>query len=276
MKNLQGLLSFSVNLIGIALFSCNNAQITHQKGGDDTNLASTLIDTQIMEIEESTPAVSFTLDELLGKVHPSDDTSFVKVAAKYGSKNDLYLRKEAYQAFIKMYNAAREEGVQLRIISATRTFYHQKSIWEAKWTGKRLVGGQNLSFKPAKERAQIILRYSSMPGSSRHHWGTDIDLNDLNNSYFETGIGFQLYQWMEQNAYQYGFCQPYTAKDSVRPNGYEEEKWHWTYQPTASKMLEAYKESVTNEMIKGFEGAETAVSIDIVKNYVCGINPECK
>ena len=34
-----------------------------------------------------------------------------------------------------------------------------------------------------------IMKYSSMPSTSRHHWGTDIDLNSLENSYFEKGEG---------------------------------------------------------------------------------------
>ncbi|NJK84501.1 MAG: M15 family metallopeptidase [Saprospiraceae bacterium] len=40
-----------------------------------------------------------------------------------------------------------------------------------------------------QERALKILKYSSMPGTSRHHWGTDIDLNSFSNSYFEQGEG---------------------------------------------------------------------------------------
>jgi len=50
-----------------------------------------------------------------------------------------------------------------------------------------------------------------MPGTSRHHWGTDVDLFSLDNKFFESGDGKIWYSWMVQNAAKYGFCQPYTA-----------------------------------------------------------------
>ncbi len=54
-----------------------------------------------------------------------------------------------------------------------------------------------------------------MPGTSRHHWGTEIDLNALNNKWFENGKGLKVYQLAYKNAAQYGFHQPYTAKNIV-------------------------------------------------------------
>ncbi len=64
-----------------------------------------------------------------------------------------------------------------------------------------------------------------MPGA-RHHWGTDFDLNALNNAYFNTKDGKRIYDWLTQHAAEFGFCQPYTAKGGPdgRPIGYEEEK----------------------------------------------------
>ena len=76
------------------------------------------------------------------------------------------------------------------------------------------------------ERARMILTYSSMPGTSRHHWGTDMDLNKDNNGYFATGEGLKVYEWLQAHAHEYGFCQPYTPKGPNRPEGYNEEKWH--------------------------------------------------
>ena len=49
-----------------------------------------------------------------------------------------------------------------------------------------------------------------MPSTSRHHWGTDIDLNSLNNSYFSSGKGLKEYDWLTTNANHYGFYQVYT------------------------------------------------------------------
>ena len=152
---------------------------------------------------------------LLGRFNPDTNSRFAKIPAEYstGSANGGWLREEALKAFSKMRAAAKKEGVVLTIISATRNFESQKKIWENKWTGKTLVGGKNLTLiSDSAARAKIILQYSSMPGSSRHHWGTDMDLNSLDNSYFEAGEGLQVYQWLQKNAAAFGFCQPYTSK----------------------------------------------------------------
>ena len=163
------------------------------------------------------------------------------------------------------------------IISSTRTFTEQKQIWENKWNGKTLVDGKNLALTSADpiERAKIILRYSSMPGSSRHHWGSDIDLNSLDPKWFATTDGQKLYAWLSTHAKEFGFCQPYSAKGTLRPDGYEEEKWHWSYLPIALPMLAAYRDSIHYADIIGFAGSETAPKIKIIESYVLGIAEEC-
>jgi LAS superfamily LD-carboxypeptidase LdcB len=140
------------------------------------------------------------------------------------------------------------------------------------------VEGKNLSASVADpaERARIILKYSSMPGTSRHHWGTDVDLNSIDPKYFETANGKKIYEWLSAHASEYGFCQPYNAKGNKRPAGYEEEKWHWSYMPLAKQCLNAYKAKVTYADFKGFLGYETAEKLKVIENYVMGINPDCK
>jgi len=173
-----------------------------------------------------------------------------------------------------MYAEAAKEGLQLKIVSAFRSNYHQKLIWEAKWTGKRKVGGKKLNISITDEllRAKEILKYSSMPGSSRHHWGTDIDIYDLNNSTFESGTGLKVYEWLQQNAAKFGYYQVYTFGRDV---GYNEEKWHWSYLPIAKPMLDAYRANISIKDFSGFKGANTADHVHIIYNYVLGINPEC-
>lgn len=231
----------------------------------------------VPEIEKKQVRV-YSAEYLLGKFNPKTDTSFALIPMKYCSKEGMYLRKETIAAFVKMYDAAKKEGVNLKIISATRNFNDQKSIWEAKWNGSRLVNGKNLSqtIKDPVERAKTILRYSSMPGTSRHHWGTDMDLNSLENAYFTTSEGKKTYQWLKKNAADFGFCQPYSVKNETRPNGYEEEKWHWSYSPLSAEILKAYSQKINTENITGFIGSETAVKLNIIEHYVKGINPECR
>jgi zinc D-Ala-D-Ala carboxypeptidase len=215
---------------------------------------------------------------LLGKFSPSSDTGFIAIGLKYASANGFYLNKKAYQAFVEMWNAATKDGISLKIVSATRTFEQQKKIWEGKFSGSTLYYGKNLAqvYPDINERAKYILKYSSMPGTSRHHWGTDVDINSVQKNYFESGTGKKTYEWLKANALKYGFCQPYTTMDSLRPVGYSEEKWHWSYMPLSALYLKAYNKTITANDINGFKGFETAKTLDILKNYVNSINPSCK
>lgn len=226
----------------------------------------------------SEEADTLTKEELLGQIIPANNQDFIKIASQYTDKSDIYLRKEAYDAFQRMAAAAKKEGLSLQIISATRNFDDQKRIWEAKWTGQRKVDGQDLSqtMPDPKERALKILEYSSMPGSSRHHWGTDIDLNALNNEYFASGEGKKLHDWLQEHGAAYGFCQVYTEKGPDRPYGYNEEKWHWSYMPLSSRFLDQYRLKVSYRDINGFQGADAAEPIEIIPKYVQGIAPACK
>ncbi len=222
--------------------------------------------------------IEFSLEYLMGQFDPAKHPDFVAVETKYSDGDPYFLRKETYGSFKKMWAAAKADGIDLKIISATRNFYRQKSIWEAKWTGARKIeNGTNASQKypDPKTRALKILEYSSMPGTSRHHWGTDIDLNDLDNFTFEHGKGKEVYDWLVKNAAQFGFCQPYSPKGEKRPYGYNEEKWHWSYIPVAKQLTNLAKAQLKDGMIGGFQGAATAVEIGVVEKYVLGINKDC-
>ena len=129
--------------------------------------------------------------------------------------------------------------------------------------------------KDPKARAIKILRWSSMPSTSRHHWGTDIDLNNLEPEYFESGQGLKEYDWLVAHAHEYGFCQVYSEMGSARPFGYQEEKWHWSYLPISKELTNAYAKKISDNDINGFMGAESAALIEVVKKYVLGINSDC-
>lgn len=230
-------------------------------------------------------AVQIYKDSLLdikivtGKFDPAHHPSYVKVDTQYANRAGLFLHKETYDSFKRMYAAAKEEGINLIIKSATRNFDYQKGIWERKWTGVTKINDNTINaamdFPKYNRRAQKILEYSSMPGTSRHHWGTDIDLNFFENYYFESGEGLRIYEWLSQHASEYGFCQVYTPKGNNRPNGYNEEKWHWSYLPIANQLMAIAKQSLNSDMISGFQGSEVAKELDVVNKYVFGINPAC-
>lgn len=201
-------------------------------------------------------------DFILGKFNYKTDTNFVKLSYTHSSK-EIYLNKEVYKAFKEMHSLAKKNGINLTVISGTRSFYQQKGIWERKWNKYKKL-------KPI-DRAKKILEFSSMPTTSRHHWGTDLDLNNLNNSYFETGRGKKEYEWLCQNANDFGFYQVYTNKNNGRM-GYNLEKWHWSYLPLASNYLNYYNNNITYSDINGFKGSELASKLKIITDYVNGIS----
>jgi len=271
--------SASMLFVGIllALTSCKNeAKQTDEK--QEVPISEAVTPSSKANIEMNTQIKNLDTDYCMGKFEPKSHADFELIPIQYADREGLYLRKDVMEAFIKMFEAANEEGIQLQIRSATRNFNYQKGIWERKWTGATtLSDGTNVAKDIAlpKEKALKILEYSSMPGTSRHHWGTDIDLNAFNNAYFEKGEGKKIYDWLSKNAASFGFCQPYTPKGPNRPNGYNEEKWHWTYKPLGSEITAFAEKNLKNEMIAGFQGAETAVEIDVIGKYVLGINQGC-
>ncbi len=215
---------------------------------------------------------------LTGKFDPAQREDFVLIPQEYTIvPNKIYLRKETLEAFLWMLATAEKDGIDLKIASATRNFDYQKDIWEKKWTGFTFVDGQDLSesLPDELERFQKILEYSSVPGTSRHHWGTDIDINNANLEYFKTEEGEKVYAWLTKNTPLFGFCQTYNLKGNIRPTGYNEEKWHWSFLPLSRAFTQEYKKIITEEDIKGFLGDENVSALNLINNYVLAINPEC-
>jgi zinc D-Ala-D-Ala carboxypeptidase len=221
---------------------------------------------------------SVTTDYLTGKINPEKDNRFVKIG-------DFYLRKEVAAAFLKMQKEAAKSKIKLTLVSATRTFTEQKRLWENKWNGITPVNTDTNEFLPKPnsrkntlsktERALRILEFTAMPSTSRHHWGTDFDLNRVESSYWEKPKGQKEYAWLVKNADDFGFCQVYSAD---RTNGYKEEKWHWSYVASAANFTNQYAETIKNTDILNFKfvGAETANSVDAVGKFVLEINRSCK
>ncbi|MEL6846748.1 MAG: D-alanyl-D-alanine carboxypeptidase family protein, partial [Bacteroidota bacterium] len=170
--------------LGTFLLSCQTSNQTNDGEPSVQQVMAeidSLVPTEAFMPSNDTIPVSF----LLGQFDPAKHADFARIADAHsaGSARGAYLNKEAYRAFVDMYDAAKADGVRLTIRSATRNFYRQQQIWEAKWNGKRKQNGEILTQTTPDpvERARKILATSSMPGTSRHHWGTDIDINAFEN-----------------------------------------------------------------------------------------------
>jgi len=253
------------------IHSCKKTDVKPTEIIQDTSVTDQLEKKIINQID-------LDISKIIGTLQPSQDTSFTLISKQHADREGLYMHKEAYVAFTKMYEAAQNDGINLEIRSAARNFDYQKRIWEKKWTGQTILSsGENAStvYPDKKSRALKILEYSSMPGTSRHHWGTDIDLNNFNNSWFESGEGLRLFKWLEKNAHQFGYCRPYTEINDSRPNGYNEEKWHWSYTPISNLYTQYAAQNITNDQIDGFLGSQVAKEINVVENYILGISKNC-
>jgi LAS superfamily LD-carboxypeptidase LdcB len=211
---------------------------------------------------------------LLGQFNPANHPDFVLIEKQSSEETKHYLREEAALAWERMHHKANDDGVELFIVSSTRNFERQKQIWENKWLGRSLTQHVNLAQSGMNdyEKAETILKYSAMPGTSRHHWGTDIDINSVEEDFFETEDGEKLYLWLLNNAHTFGFFQPYTMKGENRPTGYEEEPWHWSYAPLSDVFLKDFLSSISYSDIHGFEGSQTAKQLLVIENFVCGIH----
>lgn len=207
-------------------------------------------------------------DFLTGRKNYYTDENFMEIPAYQAYRKEMFLLKDTYHAFAKMYDAAKADGITLKIISASRTFDEQKNVWEDKWKKNATA------YPDPVERAQYILQFSAMPGTSRHHWGTEIDLNSLQNSYFETAAGKKIYDWLQTHAHAYGFCQTYNSY-TIRGGGYNEEKWHWSFYPISDSLLTLFKQKVDLRNMHGFSGVETAGQLHVLSDYILKINYEC-
>ena len=165
-------------------------------------------------------------------------------------KNDLKetlnsgLFPEAYLKFKQMQNDAKKEGIEIEIVSGYRSYQKQKDIWNNKYNKNfenEIFGVKNIS---------RIIQYSTLPGTSRHHWGTDIDIIDkrfvpkgdllIEKNYSENGIYSQLFSWMKKNSKKYGFYLVYD--DSPKRKGFKFEPWHYSYKPLSVIFLRRFIE----------------------------------
>lgn len=205
---------------------------------------------------------------LSGRIDYARHPEFVRLHPPLSRRPGEFLRVDAYIAFIRMRQSALRDGIVLTIVSASRNFDRQRQIWEAKWNALP-AGGNDTA------RASNVLSYSAMPSASRHHWGTDIDINSTDEAYFDSSEGRRIHAWLTRNAATYGFCQVYARKRAAGRDGHEDEPWHWSYMPVAAVLLSRYNASIADGDFTGFPGSGTATAIATVSRYVNGIEPTC-
>jgi len=186
--------------------------------------------------------------------------------------------------------AARAAGIELAIVSSFRDFERQVAIWNAKFTGERQLldrDGRALAHAQLSERALIdaILIWSALPGASRHHWGTDIDVVDraavapdyrlqlVPAEFASDGPFARLDAWLAVNMAAFGFFRPYsTDRGGVQP-----EPWHLSFAPLAEPALAALTPQVLSAALcaSALRGREAVLARlpEIYARYVTAIDP---
>lgn len=138
---------------------------------------------------------------------PSD---LVKIDAKYAALKNQKASRIAVNAFISMYKAAEKEGYGLVINSSYRSYDDQEEICNQY---KELYGDS------------YVQKYVALPGFSEHQTGLAFDIGSTKSNVFANS---KEYEWVQDNAYKYGFIQRF-------PKGYEDitgfraEPWHYRY-----------------------------------------------
>ena len=184
----------------------------------------------------------------------------------------ILLEKETYSAFVKMKDAAEKDGIIIKLVSGFRDFYRQQMIWNNKY--RKFTNEFSLDGPTAIKE---IIRFSTIPGTSRHHWGTEIDIIDKNfenekhllisKKYEEGGIFNSLKKWMDKNSKRFGFYIVYDD-DSNRP-GFEYEPWHYTYKPISDLYQREFLKLNLKSIISKtkFEGKEF-INDEFIKKYI--------
>lgn len=139
-----------------------------------------------------------------------DDLVKIKNWYSYGDNNKI--KKEVYDSFLKMFEAAKKDKITLIINSAYRSEKEQKKTYND------ILKNNTKEFTDKK---------AARPGHSEHQTGLALDLI----TYGANGDNFDktdAFIWLQNNAHEYGFILRY-PKGKEYLTGYTYESWHYRY-----------------------------------------------
>jgi len=205
------------------------------------------------------------------------------------SKPQIGIHQQMCTAFEALRQSAETAGIELKIASGFRSFDRQLQIWNNKFIGNTAIKKTNgeivdISRLSDWQIIEAILLYSALPGASRHHWGSDIDVYAPNLlasgeslqlepwEYQESGPMEKLSTWLTQHAADFGFYLPY---DCFR-GGIAEEPWHLSFAPLAKQYQATFTLKTLHDCILNSDIAGKAVIInnltEIAKHYINNTN----
>ncbi len=184
--------------------------------------------------------------EICFGLRPVDSDEFVCI-------DGYVVDRAVVPAYTKLKESLAKDGFSLRLESAYRNFEKQLSIWNRKASGQlKLLDAAGIPMERPEDEEQLmyaILTWSALPGASRHHLGTDLDVVDGNAcpAGYEVqltpaecdGMFAPFHQRLTElmdadNAF--GFSRVFVpGRGKIQP-----EKWHIAHLPTSRKYLENF------------------------------------
>ena len=209
----------------------------------------------------------------------STSSHLVVLKQAAGHKIEHFIHRQVVEPLLKLQQAATEAGFDLKICSAFRSFDQQLAIWNGKASGARAVldeRGQpvDIGLLDAWQTIQAIMRWSALPGASRHHWGTDFDIYDAKampegyqiqltpDEVQGSGLFAPMHDWLDQyiQSGNTDFYRPY----EFDTGGIAPERWHLSYRPLADQ----YAAMQTMDVISQRLQTSNLMLIDTVLEYL--------
>ena len=138
--------------------------------------------------------------------------NLVTINNQYAYENNQ-ITEEANDAYVSMWHAAKEAGIQLIVNSSYRNYQDQEDVYN--------------SIKQSKGEREAD-KVAARPGHSEHQSGLAIDVFEIHNQLTGTFQDSPAYAWLKENAYLYGYIERY-PEDKEYLTGYSFESWHWRY-----------------------------------------------
>ena len=132
----------------------------------------------------------------------------------------------AYEKYAQMSDAAKADGLSMKVISAYRTEDYQRNLYNNKVRTTGKINADN---------------YSARPGHSEHQTGLAVDISSTKGTFEYTAE----FKWLQKHAHEYGFILRY-PKGKEWITGYSYEPWHYRYVGTDVATI-IFEEGITYE-----------------------------
>jgi len=203
--------------------------------------------------------------------------SLNNVAEELADFHGIPVQRQLLDPLTDLKTRAELQGFDFAVASGFRSIERQCLIWNAKAAGQRPVlddegNPLDAASLDAETLMFAILRWSALPGTSRHHWGTDIDVYDR--AALPEGQSLQLtlaechgpfaafHQWLDVELARRDtlFFRPY-----VEPfGGVAPEPWHLSYAPLAREFQQALDKEQLLELVASLD---IALKDEIIRNF---------